>query len=222
MLSCMTFVFSSLLELAWVGYLSRDEDVTSKPPVVPPPPPLYMEGTNENRHLPHYHSLDATAQSLGHPRRRKHRDRTESTTPFYDDELQLLSKESPLAPGAPLMPTNSISPMMTLARDNDYGYRPPGFGLNGNLKSALGHWASGPCVCQPHHPSANETGHRPRKLPLPGDPLLPSVADVNAVSDRRRKDILALKIDRVSSTMFPTLFVLFNIFYWWYYLRNAD
>lgn len=26
MLSCMTFVFCSLLELAWVGYLSREED----------------------------------------------------------------------------------------------------------------------------------------------------------------------------------------------------
>ncbi|VDK66326.1 unnamed protein product [Gongylonema pulchrum] len=25
MLSCMTFVFCSLLELAWVGYLSREE-----------------------------------------------------------------------------------------------------------------------------------------------------------------------------------------------------
>uniref|UniRef100_A0A914R2H3 Uncharacterized protein n=1 Tax=Parascaris equorum TaxID=6256 RepID=A0A914R2H3_PAREQ len=31
MLSCMTFVFCSLLELAWVGYLSREEEEIVKP-----------------------------------------------------------------------------------------------------------------------------------------------------------------------------------------------
>uniref|UniRef100_A0A914UYR2 Neurotransmitter-gated ion-channel transmembrane domain-containing protein n=1 Tax=Plectus sambesii TaxID=2011161 RepID=A0A914UYR2_9BILA len=242
MLSCMTFVFSSLLELAWVGYLSRDEDVAGKPAPVVPPPPVYTDtASTDNRHLPHYHSFDPTnQQTLGqHPRRRRRRDRTESTTPFFDDELQLINKDSPMTQHAPtmlahhgtppLMAANSISPLMTLARDNDYGYRPPGsFGLNGNLKSALGQslsqWASGPCACQPQHslPNADDAVHRPRKLPLPGDPLLPQAADTAIVTDRRRKDLLALKIDRISSTMFPTLFVLFNIFYWWYYLSKAD
>lgn len=33
MLSCMTFVFCSLLELAWVGYLSREELNVPKPVV---------------------------------------------------------------------------------------------------------------------------------------------------------------------------------------------
>lgn len=239
----MTFVFSSLLELAWVGYLSRDEDTGPKPQPVVPPPPVYTDkASNDNRHLPHYHSFDPSHRQTGdqQPRRRRRRDRTESTTPFLDDQLQLIGKDSPMGQHAPnqlghhavppLMPVNSISPLMTLARDNDYGYRPPGsFGLNGSLKPTLGQtltqWASGPCACHPHpcNPSANDAANPPKKSPLPGDPLLPTtVGNTAAVSERRRKDLLALKIDRISSTMFPTLFVLFNIFYWWYYLSNAN
>lgn len=241
MLSCMTFVFSSLLELAWVGYLSRDEEGAKPAPVVPPPPVYTDKASSDSRHLPHYHSFDPTnKQTISQPpRRRRRRERTESTTPFFDDEMQLIGKESPMTqhmptmmghhPTPPHMPANSISPLMTLARDNDYGYRPPGsFGLNGNLKSALGQsltqWASGPCACQPQHiaPTASDAAHRPGKLPLPGDPLLPSVGGTPVSNERRRKDLLALKIDRISSTMFPTLFVLFNIFYWWYYLSKVD
>lgn len=33
-----------------------------------------------------------------------------------------------------------------------------------------------------------------------------------------RKDWLALKIDAISQFMFPFLFILFNLFYWYYYM----
>ncbi|EPB65631.1 hypothetical protein ANCCEY_15302, partial [Ancylostoma ceylanicum] len=51
MLSCMTFVFCSLLELAWVGYLSREEEYSPPPSAVALPtktlpiPPLTSNKT---------------------------------------------------------------------------------------------------------------------------------------------------------------------------------
>ncbi|RCN24116.1 hypothetical protein ANCCAN_30194 [Ancylostoma caninum] len=51
MLSCMTFVFCSLLELAWVGYLSREEEYSPPPSAVAIPtktlpiPPLTSNKT---------------------------------------------------------------------------------------------------------------------------------------------------------------------------------
>lgn len=81
MLSCVTFVFCSLLELAWVGYLLREDTSSQRAApsqVAPSSPPVVQ-----------------TVQ--------RHVKRTE---------------------------VNEGSALLRL-RDNDYGYIPPGFGLNG-------------------------------------------------------------------------------------------
>lgn len=57
MLSCMTFVFCSLLELAWVGYLSREEEPPAGPVTTSPIPiPL----PNKSPPTPGYHSSSNT------------------------------------------------------------------------------------------------------------------------------------------------------------------
>lgn len=48
-----------------------------------------------------------------------------------------------------------------------------------------------------------------------GDPAMPPSSKPY---HRSPKEHLALKIDRYSAIVFPTLFALFNIFYWYHYL----
>lgn len=103
MLSCMTFVFCSLLELAWVGYLSREEEIVSR---LPPPS---SQVAPKPCHPPVQQS--ASTASTVHRRPQK--------PPKNEEESALLS-----------------------LRDNDYGYIPPGFGLNGNLASAMKSFSS--------------------------------------------------------------------------------
>lgn len=103
-------------------------------------------------------------------------------------------------------------------RDNDYGYIPPGFGLNGNIISAVrslgGRWVSvsvtsnsSRCSCEPHSMSA-----------ALDDIPLESVTPM--CSRKQRRDALAKKIDTISSFSFPFLFCCFNILYWNHYLRS--
>lgn len=47
------------------------------------------------------------------------------------------------------------------------------------------------------------------------DPGLQPLPKTHFLSAREH---LALKIDRYSAIVFPTLFALFNIFYWYHYL----
>lgn len=51
---------------------------------------------------------------------------------------------------------------------------------------------------------------------LSEDPAIPPVQMPSA--KRVRNDQLALKIDKYSSMLFPALFALFNVFYWYHYL----
>ncbi|CAI2349624.1 unnamed protein product [Caenorhabditis sp. 36 PRJEB53466] len=166
MLSCMTFVFCSLLELAWVGYLSREEEIVSRSPpcaqVAPKPchPPVQQ-----------------SASSVQHRRQQKQ--------PKNEEESALLS-----------------------LRDNDYGYIPPGFGLNGNLSNAMKSFTSS-CSCEPPN-VVNMMLDEAETIP-------PSTT--SSLSRKQRREMLAHKIDSVSVFMFPFLFVLFNIAYWQHYLR---
>ncbi|CAJ0942629.1 unnamed protein product, partial [Mesorhabditis belari] len=184
MLSCMTFVFCSLLELAWVGYLSREDEVV--PPrrsaqldVPPTAPPTYREQPS----TPIHHSNPNT-----HPFQRK--------KPKATEEEALLH--------------------------NDYGYIPPGFGLNGTLARAVSRTFTTNCMCDSHETQPlNADFHRSLEeqkaegtssIVFEAMPPLP-----------RPRDQLALKIDKMSVIFFPFLFAIFNVVYWWHYaLRNWD
>lgn len=162
MLSCMTFVFCSLLELAWVGFLSREEEISSRHPptsqVAPKPQPTIPQSMSNTIH-------------------RRHKSQKS------EEESALLN-----------------------LRDNDYGYIPPGFGLNGNLSNALISF-SARCSCE-----ANVVN-----MKLEEAETIPSSA--SGLSKKQRREHLAHKIDQLSVFLFPFLFVLFNIAYWQHYLR---
>ncbi|GMS89739.1 hypothetical protein PENTCL1PPCAC_11914 [Pristionchus entomophagus] len=181
MLSCMTFVFCSLLELAWVGYLSRDEEPGCSPPPLPPVPTAKVV----DKPPPSPLQVDSKYSTL-------HRRKIQS-----DEESALLS-----------------------LKDNDYGYIPPGFGLNGNISSAM-RSLSGRCSCEPRASTEHDESafqfHLPRNGSIRGmeEPLLGP-----KLSRRQENDRLAMRIDKISSFMFPFLFSLFNIAYWWHYLTE--
>ncbi|VDK48480.1 unnamed protein product [Anisakis simplex] len=179
MLSCMTFVFCSLLELAWVGYLSREEDELAVKAAIQKASssPMPSPATNVvSPRPPHYESNSAL-----------HRRGYTS-----EEECALMS-----------------------LRDNDYGYIPPGYGLNGNLKSAMASFA-GPCACTKEEP------------PEVYAPILQSAAELAAYRAGQNVSLslcpchehLALQIDKLSSILFPSLFSVFNIAYWYHYLND--
>ncbi|CAI4222225.1 unnamed protein product [Auanema sp. JU1783] len=176
MLSCMTFVFCSLLELAWVGYLSReDEDnIPTNPPTPNSVMPLPVKTSPPPPHND-YHSNMSTM----------HR---KNKTQCEEESAALLS-----------------------LRDNDYGYIPPGFGLNGSLASAM-RSLGGRCSCEPH-----PQGYSAVLDEIPEAEERP----VEGCSRRQRRERLAKRIDTLSAIMFPSLFSLFNIAYWSHYLRDG-
>ncbi|KJH49597.1 Neurotransmitter-gated ion-channel transmembrane region [Dictyocaulus viviparus] len=184
MLSCMTFVFCSLLELAWVGYLSREDEsddnitLTSEPALpakTSPIPPLTSNKT--------------TPVAPPTPRLQMH-----SASSTLHRRNQVNEEESAL-----------IS-----LRDNDYGYIPPGFGLNGNIANTM-RTLRGRCSCAPYtsyHDEFEET-----------TPLEHPTASSH-IPRRHQRERLAKRIDTLSAIFFPSLFSLFNIAYWSHYLRS--
>uniref|UniRef100_A0A0K0D2D5 Neur_chan_memb domain-containing protein n=1 Tax=Angiostrongylus cantonensis TaxID=6313 RepID=A0A0K0D2D5_ANGCA len=110
MLSCMTFVFCSLLELAWVGYLSREDECDGETPSTAPSIPaktLPIPPLTSNKTMP-----------------------VAPPTPSF----QMHCATSTLHRRNP---TNEEESALISLRDNDYGYIPPGFGLNGNVVNAM-------------------------------------------------------------------------------------
>lgn len=193
MLSCMTFVFSSLLELAWVGYLSREID----------------EKVLKSR------------KSGGDGRRKGRRKSASAET--SPATLAMLNQLSPTANNVKVttmvIPNDAInyhpqfSPPMPTARDFNYDYRPPGLA---NVGARFASQPTGicPCACRLGGTCAAATADE-------RTPLMPAPPPAKP-PQRVRKDLMALKIDKASAFLFPTLFVLFNIFYWWYYLQEPD
>ncbi|KAK6028541.1 Neurotransmitter-gated ion-channel transmembrane region [Ostertagia ostertagi] len=182
MLSCMTFVFCSLLELAWVGYLSREDETPSTPrpstPALPSKalaiPPLTLNKTTPV--APPTPSLQVhSATSTLHRR-----------NPANEEESALIS-----------------------LRDNDYGYIPPGFGLNGNIANAMRSLGAR-CSCDPQQSYQTDVD----------DAHSPVHASPSFSSRHHRKERLAKRIDTLSAILFPSLFSLFNIAYWSHYLRS--
>lgn len=267
LLSCMTFVFVSLLELAWVGYLSRKEGdkTTTVPPATAlrylPLMPLSSrvhpkeDGTqmivpSPQPHPPLYSPREDTLQDYPDPR---------LGAANGNSGLYHRKKNGGRAEGGGA----EENPLLALARENDYGYIPPGYALNGSLRNAMSALV-GPCVCKREVSAPKELhtlardygtiGSRDRG----GGGILPAETfeaffgagsgdgaqqpthltrlqmDASVMSDgtagqaddqalpplglakvdRPRREQLALKIDKISFFLFPALFSLFNVFYW--------
>ncbi|CAD5214386.1 unnamed protein product [Bursaphelenchus okinawaensis] len=216
LLSCMTFVFCSLLELAWVGYLSRQDSESTANTVKP---------TNQSLDaVPSQHTITIKPIKSPSPLPPHHIEPPQYTANdtnqgFLQRRLTSRSKET------------EEEQQKLLNNSNDYGYIPPGYGLNGNLKSAMSAIA-GPCAC--HNPGTQfPTSLEQRVMNAYGegqlrqdglmntsmfseDPALPPISVPSA--QRVRNDHLALKIDKYSSMLFPALFAMFNVFYWYHYL----
>lgn len=169
MLSCMTFVFCSLLELAWVGYLTREELDSMKPE------------TTDLSSTDHYNS-DGNKISTA-----VHHDRHETNSIFSRRRTVTEEKNA----------------LISFAHDNDYGYIPPGYGLNDHLKAKMASIA-GPCSCL-HKESTT---------------VVPLSSSYDCISLSRQREQTTLHIDKLSAILFPTLFSMFNIAYWYHYLKD--
>ncbi|PAV66156.1 hypothetical protein WR25_20960 [Diploscapter pachys] len=101
MLSCMTFVFCSLLELAWIGYLSREDE---HPPEQATP---------------------LTANAVSHSNLKP-----TSSVPTANSTPNLFHRRNKTQ-------SEEEAALLTSIRENDYGYIPPGFGLNGSIANVM-------------------------------------------------------------------------------------
>ncbi|TKR64972.1 hypothetical protein L596_025438 [Steinernema carpocapsae] len=199
MLSCMTFVFCSLLELAWVGYLSREEEEPKKPMPIPmapgTPQPIKVQPPRSPGPVRPPHYVPPYEQAGG-------------------GTLLSLFRRAPK-----LSSNEEEHALLSMARDNDYGYIPPGYGLNGNLKSALSSLA-GPCACHQPQQKANCCKSLSAALTSDSDESHGGFAYEQASYKRRQRDRLAHQIDIISACLFPSLFSIFNIAYWYHYLTD--
>uniref|UniRef100_A0A0N5AHQ4 Ligand-gated ion channel 50 n=1 Tax=Syphacia muris TaxID=451379 RepID=A0A0N5AHQ4_9BILA len=192
MLSCMTFVFCSLLELAWVGYLSREEEDS------PPVPAVIL--TNEPPSPPN----DPTTR-VSHF----------ETSPLLRSNHILYRRA---------VASSEEAAMLNLVGDNDYGYIPPGYGLNGTLKNAVVSLPVESCACIKSNNNSignnvnNNSSNSARKASL----TVASTILSQDASRKKRRDYLAFQIDKFSVYCFPSLFALFNIAYWYTYLKDAQ
>ncbi|KAI1708840.1 neurotransmitter-gated ion-channel ligand binding domain-containing protein [Ditylenchus destructor] len=218
LLSCMTFVFVSLLELAWVGYLSRkdnDHQLNHRGDNVAPAPTAIAAQAK-------FDTTKVVPVSVGAT------DQAQRTTYLPIDGLDSLIHRRTNPPRRTIDDESSA----LLTQPNDYGYIPPGYGcLNGNLKAAMSGLLGGPCVCKRSDPPPfshqafqlegydNPEPMEQSMLSEP-DPALPP-PKYPAVN-RTRRENLALKIDKYSALFFPALFAMFNIFYWFHYLVGRE
>ncbi|KAM3723334.1 putative ligand-gated ion channel [Dirofilaria immitis] len=174
MLSCMTFVFCSLLELAWVGYLSREELEAPKSVTTKVLPAVHHDNNSIN--------LPTTT----------HQDHYETNS--------VLSRRRPAI-------SEEENALISLAHGNDYGYIPPGYGLNDHLKATMASIA-GPCGCLQQEPMPNTKSFS----------SIPTSHDPNELSKQRER--ATQYIDKLSAILFPMLFSVFNIAYWYHYLKD--
>lgn len=201
MLSCMTFVFCSLLELASIGYLSRDitPEKSSKTPKT-------RKKRRKRKLFGFYKSSPSVAPT------------TTDTALASDAQTPLIEKVQLDR----MAPNHGILPPPNLLDDDDYGYRPPGLGLALNLHSTLSRYMLGAipvyaCSCSHRKSDANITIEE-----KPTDSVkveAPQQQSANQM-DKAKKEKMARKIDQISCIVFPTLFICFNIGYWNYYLGS--
>ncbi|VDK87347.1 unnamed protein product [Litomosoides sigmodontis] len=157
MLSCMTFVFCSLLELAWVGYLSREELEVLKPVIS---------------------KISPTGQQ-------------------NDDSVKRRGG------------VGEENALISLARGNDYGYIPPGYGLNDHFKATMASIA-GPCSCLKQE-AIKSNAKSYASIPT---------SSFDPATLIKQREQATQYIDKLSAILFPTLFSVFNIAYWYHYLKD--
>uniref|UniRef100_A0A915P2V6 Uncharacterized protein n=1 Tax=Meloidogyne floridensis TaxID=298350 RepID=A0A915P2V6_9BILA len=132
----------------------------------------------------------------------------------------------------PPLPINEDETAALLARTNDYGYIPPGYGLlNGNLLKEPQKQQQQQLILSFYSPQGMDNS----LFSNINDEIIPqlkenikeeeedggnSLLNKNKILNRSRKEQLALKIDRYSALLFPALFALFNVFYWYHYMTE--
>ena len=214
LLSCMTFVFFSLLELAWVGYLSR------------------KEADSQEQAAAEAAAAAAVAEQVtvvptpaGPPK--------EPTAPQaqeQDNDGNFLRRRVGVFPTGTAA---SEEESAALLAPNDYGYIAPGYGLlNGSTR--------GGTQQQPPPPQFDDSWGPPPKPELSWSLAVPLGMDASMLSaddqalpppkepstgrgsplNRSQREQLALRIDRYSALLFPALFALFNVFYWYHYMTE--
>uniref|UniRef100_A0AC34F539 Uncharacterized protein n=1 Tax=Panagrolaimus sp. ES5 TaxID=591445 RepID=A0AC34F539_9BILA len=228
MLSCMTFVFCSLLELALVGYLSREDHQQNQPSPPPPPPPHQPVKAIQPPPQP-------TTVSIK-PQQQQTQSQSQSQQAQYDQPPMNASVYR--RSGAHKTDEENAA-LLSQPRDNDYGYIPPGYGLNGNLKSAMS-MIAGSCAC--HNEQGYSSEHQilsQQNSYLATDDYNNDQNNLNSISSAPPApqqsqsqqaqsfqpakpifpwELFARKIDRLSFFLFPLCFACFNVMYWWYYL----
>lgn len=192
----MTFVFCSLLELACVGYLSRD---TGLPKGVSP-----KKKHKRVRRKSLFERLTTSPSLISL------NDDANGAVPLIQTPIVEKVNLDTVDPDKGVLP-----PAMNLL-DDDYGYRPPGLGLNLHLalaKYMLGSVPVYACSCNKRKESVH-TSTQTNVLAANGGP----VRGPAALSAKKAGERLARRIDRTSCIVFPTLFICFNIGYWFHYL----
>lgn len=220
MLSCMTFVFCSLLELAAVGFLSRDTSSnTASPKKVKK---KKKRGFHSGRTSP---GVVVATETLDVPQHYqapniKQRLIVADNVNASMSNYNAINYSKPSGGGSPL-PLRQI--------DDHYDYRPPGFGLglnNSLAKFILNTGPSHSCSCQNSfvgYQNLPDQSSYPEKISLNSQPHSHQQQAKDNKQEKQnahRLERLALNIDRMSCIVFPALFGLFNIGYWWYYLGS--
>uniref|UniRef100_A0A915MNG7 Neurotransmitter-gated ion-channel ligand-binding domain-containing protein n=2 Tax=Meloidogyne javanica TaxID=6303 RepID=A0A915MNG7_MELJA len=126
----------------------------------------------------------------------------ESEVNRKEENINSLRRRMPLQQQPPL-PINEDETAALLARTNDYGYIPPG--MDNSLFSNINDEII-PQLKENIKEEEEDGGN--------------SLLNKNKILNRSRKEQLALKIDRYSALLFPALFALFNVFYWYHYMTE--
>uniref|UniRef100_A0A7E4V0D7 Ligand-gated ion channel 50 n=1 Tax=Panagrellus redivivus TaxID=6233 RepID=A0A7E4V0D7_PANRE len=223
MLSCMTFVFCSLLELAWVGFLSRDDGAPAKPKPVHPAPNHRRPGS-QNMHYQATSQQQPQQQQQQQQHSQQHHNHLHNHSAIQYENSGSLYRRQPHATPNNITDEENTA-LLGMPRDNDYGYIPPGYGLNGNIKTAMSMLA-GSCACHKNAPQCCPANDNHQLVSQQDSSIIedwsepaPSAGPTSpATAALHRRERLAATIDKLSSIFFPSLFALFNVVYWYYYL----
>ncbi|CEF66217.1 Gamma-aminobutyric acid A receptor/Glycine receptor alpha family and Neurotransmitter-gated ion-channel transmembrane domain and Neurotransmitter-gated ion-channel family and Neurotransmitter-gated ion-channel ligand-binding domain-containing protein [Strongyloides ratti] len=269
MLSCMTFVFCSLLELAWVGYLSKDETID---PPFEETHNINQENSGDNNIIQrNYKQVVENNYNVDKNKIHPKRNENIETNKHYNlpQYLQLDGIGESINSCFRRNYTGSNeekSALLNLARDNDYGYIPPGYGLHKSYPNL----SLTSCTCKdtllPNVHEARSSGvygmFHSDSYHIPNCPLYQKpynnkispggqiqsftnemyygdeqinynkssitnkhtqMTDSKKVSLAWRKykrEKMAQNIDKLSALLFPSLFSIFNIAYWYHYLSG--
>uniref|UniRef100_A0A915DV41 Uncharacterized protein n=1 Tax=Ditylenchus dipsaci TaxID=166011 RepID=A0A915DV41_9BILA len=209
LLSCMTFVFVSLLELAWVGFLSRKDGVRG-----------------DNIVAPTHNMVPNVATQMGDSRGAKLTSTTSITTTILPTHVH----------PPQYSPVNNSLGLIQRRPNTGGGHGGNEEETSALLTSAMSELFAGSCGCNTNKQASISDGALACLLgrgdllaDSPGLPAQDQIMDQSMMSEdqalpparphyRTRRENFALKIDKYSALFFPALFAWFNIFYWFHYL----